>query len=225
MSEYINIKNREGNVIINDSFINLKLSRKISLYNLTSAKPSGCDNCATDNSEYEEYNREFRYFTLNSDEFCFGVTCSLATMHSVNFGIKKANSGNIFAFAYSGNASQISIYTFTNSAPNDSGNTGLNIFNSSGKQIFNSNCRYLNVLSMNTSPGLVDEPEKILIPTVLNAPSCLESHKRERVTIDYTVMINAQGTPYIFAKCHPYHMYGFDPGKTTFPCNYIIGSV
>lgn len=225
MAEYVNIKNDQGNIIINDSFNNLRLKRKISLDSLTLTKPSGCDNCATDNSEYEEYSRTFRYFTLDSDEFCFGVTCALKTMNSVNFGVKKANSGDVFAFAYSGDISQIYIYTFTNITPDDTENVGLNIFNSSGKLVFNSNTRYLNILSMNTSPGLTDETGKILIPTILNAPSRLYNHSNQRVTIDYTVMINTSGVPYIFAKCHPYHMYGFDPGKTTFPCNYIIGCI
>lgn len=124
MAQYVEIKNDEGRILINDSYTNFSFVSKTTL-------------AVSGNS----ISIPFNYSTE-----LIAVKAPIGIPIRGNMIYKGPNSASleIEGFSKLGNLTSITVYRFTKQTA--SGNFGLEIYNESGQQVFTSNLTYMRVL-------------------------------------------------------------------------------
>lgn len=162
MSNYIEMKNDNGNVIINDSFKNITLTNKVVINEQGSGTANDtykfCSNGyagvseSTGNSSYPKW-----YYVLvpvQNNVISF-VSCSeptvLVHMNDIYTYESRLSAKRIEFFIPSGKTindllGKVTIYEFSYTTATNSNNFGIQIFNKNNEKIFDTNYRYLNII-------------------------------------------------------------------------------
>lgn len=172
MSNYIEVKNDNSNVIINDNFKNITLTNKVIINEQGSGTANDtykfCSNGhagVSDSTGHADYPKWYYVLVPIRENVISFVSCSeptvLVHMNDIFTYENRFSAKRIEFFLPTGKTindllGKVTIYEFSYSSSLSSGPCGVQIFNASNEKIFDTNYKYLNIIKSISNPDIID---------------------------------------------------------------------